>query len=58
MSNTRLPSAFSTATPGRMFATPGPLLAMHTPSVPVRRAYAPAMCAAQVSWRGVIKLMP
>ena len=38
MSSTRLPSAFSTATPGSTLATPGPLLAMHTPTFPVSRA--------------------
>ena len=36
--STRLPSPCSTTRPGRMLATPGPLLAMHTPSLPVSRA--------------------
>jgi hypothetical protein len=58
MTSTRLPSPFSTAMPGRMLATPGPLLAMHTPSLPVSRAYAPAMCAALVSCRGETSSMP
>lgn len=38
ISRTRLPSPFSTATPGSTLATPGPLLAMTTPSRPVTRA--------------------
>ena len=58
MSKTRFPSPFSTATPASMFATPGPLLAMQTPSLPVSRAYAPAMCAATASWRGEIISIP
>jgi hypothetical protein len=37
-SSTRLPSPFSTATPGSALAAPGPLLAMHTPSRPLVRA--------------------
>jgi len=55
--STRLPSACSTATPGRALAAPGPLLAMQTPSLAVSRAYAPAMCTALVSWRGVMRAM-
>jgi hypothetical protein len=38
MASTRLPSACSTTRPGSRLATPGPLLAMHTPSLPVSRA--------------------
>ena len=41
-----------------MLATPGPLLAMHTPSRPVSRAYAAAAWAALASWRGVTSRMP
>ena len=58
MQSTRLPSASSTTRPGRMLATPGPLLAMHTPSRPVMRAYAAAAWAPLASCRGVISSMP
>ena len=36
--STRLPSACSAAMPGSALATPGPLEAMHTPSLPLKRA--------------------
>jgi hypothetical protein len=38
MNNTRFPSPFSTATPGRALATPGPFDAIATPTLPVSRA--------------------